>query len=146
MTYLLSLGLRPVDGINILILLLLMWILYRIISDDGNMIVWADFIASTGRDGKQHGDLNKIGQLAGICIAVMSVLMYSDNKTVDATGLSILLGVALLYLGGVSGYAASLRAKQGSVTTVTEPVPDPSISKTTTVQTPPIEAPKKGKK
>lgn len=136
--FLASVYLRPVDGINFLILLVLLWILYRIIRDEGNLIVWADFIASVGRDGKQHGDLNKVGQMVGIGIAAMTVLMYADNQTVDATGLSALLAVSLLYLGGVSAYASTLRARHGSRTTTTEPAPDLSASRITTVETPPI--------
>ena len=133
--------LRPIDGINMLILLVLIWILYRIVKDEGNLIQWADYIASRGPDGRQHGDLNKVGQGVGIGLACTSVLMYSDNQTVDPTGLAALLGVALLYLGGVSGYAANLRSKQGSVTTTIEPAPDPAASKVTVVQAAPL-APK----
>lgn len=118
-------SLRPIDGINLLILLVLCWILLRIINDQGNVIEWADYIASRGPDGRQHGDLNKVGQAVGIGLACTSVLMYSDNQTVDPTGLAALLGVALAYLGGVGMYAANLRAKQGvvqaaPVTTMTE--------------------------
>ena len=136
--------LRPIDGINLLILLVLVWILFRIINDTGNLIEWADYISTRGTDGKQHGDINKVGQWAGILIAMMSVMMYADNETVDATGLAALLGVALLYLGGVAGYAAKLRANQGSMTTVTEPVPDVP-SKVTVTEAAPV-AEKKGKK
>ena len=138
------LDLRPVNGVNLLILLVLIWILYRIVRDEGNIIEWADFISTRGNDGKQHGDINKVGQWAGIVIAVMSVLMYSDNQAVDATGLAALLGVALLYLGGVAGYAANLRARQGTVTTVTEPVIDPVPTKVTVTESPPVA--QKGKR
>ena len=137
-------GLRPIEGINLLILLLLVWILFRVINDTGNLIEWADYISTRGTDGKQHGDINKVGQWAGILIAVMSVMMYADNETVDATGLAALLGVALLYLGGVAGYAANLRSRQGTITTVTEPVIDTVPTKTTVTESPPVAA-KKGK-
>lgn len=107
-----DLALRPIDGVNMLILLVLLWILVRVIHSDSNLIVWSDYISSLGADGKQHGDLNKVGQLVGVVIAAMCVLMYADNDKVDPTGLAALLGVSLLYLGGVSGYAANLRAKR----------------------------------
>lgn len=130
--------LRPVDGINLLILLVLSWILYRVIRDEGNLIEWADFIATRGADGRQHGDLNKVGQLVGIGLATMACLMYADNETVEPTGLAALLGVSLLYLGSVTAYAANLRSKQGSITTVTEPAPSPTESKVTETKTAPI--------
>ena len=140
MTNLLSLfWLRPIDGVNLMILLLLWWILIRIVRDDRNDVIWADYISTRGSDGRQHGDINKIGQWAGIILSVMCTLMYADNQTVDPTGLAALLGVALLYLGGVASYAATLRAKQGSVTTVTEPAPDPAQTKTTITETPPVK-------
>ncbi len=142
MTHFLSLiYLRPIDGINLLILLVLLWILYRIVRNEDNDIAWEDFISTRAADGRQHGDINKVGQWFGIVIATMPVLMYVDNDKVEPTGLAALLAVSLLYLGGVAGYAANLRAKQGSVTTTTEPVPDPAPSKVTTVQVPPIALP-----
>ena len=128
--------LRPIDGVNLLILLLLWWILIRIVRGNDN-IEWADYITTRGRDGVQRGDINKIGQWAGIVLCVMTILMYADNEKVDPAGLSWLLGVALLYLGGVAGYAANLRAKQGTVTTVTEPAPEPTPIKTTVTEVPP---------
>ena len=128
-------------GINLLILLVLIWILYRVIEDEGNLIIWSDFIASMGLDCKQHGDLNKLGQLAGIFLAVQSVLMYANGDKADGVGLAAVLGVSLAYLGGVSAYAASLRSKRerATVTTVTEPAPDPSVTKTTVTETHPEE-------
>lgn len=105
-------GLRPIDGVNILILLALVWILIRLVNDPNNSIIMADYIASRGVDGKQHGDLDKVGQIVGIVVSAMTVLMYADNKTVEPTGLSILLGVSLLYLGGVSMYAKYIRSKR----------------------------------
>lgn len=103
--------LRPIDGINILILLTLWWILVRIIRGDPN-INWADFISTRGQDGQQKGDINKVGQWAGIVVAVMSVLMYAGKVNVDGAGLAAVLGVSLLYLGGVAAYSATLRSRQ----------------------------------
>jgi hypothetical protein len=132
--------LRPVDGINILILLVVVWILVRVINSDANSLVWADFISTRGADGSQRGDLNKIGQLVGIVVAAMTVLMYADNQTVDAIGLSALLGVALAYLGGVTAYAAFLRSRQGSVeTTKTTDFMPPTTRTETKVETAPTK-------
>lgn len=137
------LDLRPIDAINILILLVVVWILVRVIMSEQNTVVWADFISTRVTDGSQRGDLNKVGQLAGIVVASVSVLMYADSEKVDPTGLSVLLGVALAYLGAVSAYASFLRSKQGAVETtkVSEPVatPIPPMKTTETrVENPPV--------
>lgn len=137
-------GLKPIDGINLIILLLLLWNLYRIVTSDSTAIYWADFISTRGADGVQHGDINKVGQWAGIIVSTMSVLMYADNEKVDPLGLSALLGVSLLYLGGVASYAATLRAKRDVVTTVTEPINgSKDFTKTTVMHT--IRPPTKDK-
>jgi hypothetical protein len=134
--------LKPIDGINLMILILLWWVLIRVVRGDPK-IVWADFISTRAADGTQKGDINKVGQWAGIALSVMCVLMYADNEKVDASGLAALLAVALLYLGGVAGYAANLRAKQGVVTTITEPAVELAPTKTTVTETPPIERKKR---
>jgi hypothetical protein len=129
-------GLRPVDGINAAILLVVVWILIRVIHSDANSIVWADFISTRGADGKQHGDTNKGGQLVGIVISAITVLMYADNQTVDVVGLAALLGVALAFLAAPTMYAGFLRSKQGTTQTVVEPVANPGPTKSTTTETP----------
>jgi hypothetical protein len=134
------LSLRPIDAINMIILLLLVWILVRVVSDEGNLVVWADYISTRGQDGKQHGDINKIGQLAGIVLAVVVVLMYADNSVVEPVGLSALLGVSLFFLGAPTMYAGYIRSKQGGVETtkVTEIAPSARVTETQ-VQTAPID-------
>lgn len=133
-------GLRPIDAINMIILLLLVWILVRVVSDEGNLVVWADYISTRGQDGKQHGDINKIGQLAGIVLAVVVVLMYADADTVEPVGLSTLLGVSLVFLGAPTMYAGWIRSKQGGVETtkVTEFVPPARVTETKS-ETAPID-------
>lgn len=96
-------------------------------------LAWGDLVSSHGMDGKRHPSWNEIGKGLGVILCFWLPAVYVYSPKMDATGLALILGVVLAYLGGVSGYAASLRAKQGGVqkTTVTEPVPDPSISKIT---------------
>lgn len=140
--FLIGIGVRPVDGINALILLMVIWTFVRVVANEKNTIVWADFISSRGHDGEQHGDLTKVGQLVGIVVSAVCVLMYADSDKVEPVGLSALLGVALLYLGSVTAYSAYIRSKQGTVETsrTTEPAPDPATTKVTdtVTQTPPI--------
>ncbi len=133
--------LRPVDGINALILLFVIWIFIRVVSSDVNTIVWADFI-STRHDGEQRGDLNKLLQLAGGVVGCITALLYADNEKVDAIGLAAVLGVVLGFCAGPAMWAANLRSKQGSVETtrVTEPANPPPLKVTeTTTQTPPVK-------
>jgi hypothetical protein len=127
-----SIGLRPIDAINMIILLLLLWILVRIVSNDKNLIIWADYVSTRGQDGNQHGDINKIGQLAGIVLAVVVVLMYADNTMVEPVGLSALLGVSLVFLGAPTMYAGFIRSKQGGVesTRITEMAPSSRVTET----------------
>ena len=136
--------LRPIDGVNLLILLVLLWILYRIIRNEDNDIAWEDFISTRGPDNRQHGDIDKVGKWFGIVIATMPALMYADNERVEPTGLAALLAVSLAYLGGAGGYGATHRAKQGRGTATTTPLDDPVPSKVVVVETPPV-AEKKGK-
>lgn len=135
--FLSSLGLRPVDGINALILLIVIWMFVRIVLSEATQIIYADYISSRGTDGRQHGDLDKVGQVVGIIVAALVVLMYADNEKVEPLGLAALLGVSLLYLGGVTMYAKYIRSKQGSIQTVTEPA-DTTPTKVTVTETPPI--------
>lgn len=98
-----------------------------------NDLEWTHLVSSRSLDGKQYADWNKIGQGLGVVLCFWLPAVYVYSPKMDASGLALVLGVVLTYLGGVSGYAANLRAKQGGVqtTTVTEPVPDPSITKVT---------------
>ena len=142
--FLTGIGLRPVDGINALILLVVIWTFVRVVANEKNTIVWADFISSRGHDGEQRGDLTKVGQLVGIVVSAVTVLMFADSEKVEPVGLSALLGVALVYLGGVTAYSNYIRSKQGVVETsrTTEPIPDPAVTKTTetVTETPPIKS------
>jgi len=122
-------------GSYVILVLMLSFAVYRVMNSEDNDLEWAELISTKGQDGKLHPDWNKIGQGGGvfICIWLPGVYVYSDK--VEAGGLATLMGVALMYLGGVSGYAATLRARQGTTETVTERS-SPSTSTTTTTETP----------
>lgn len=78
--------------------------LYLVMHDKANPIDWWQFISSKGVDGKEYADMTKLGQSVGIFCCVASVLIFASRKDVDAVGFSLVLGVALLYLGGVQAY------------------------------------------
>lgn len=136
--------------VSAIILLGMMYAVVKIMNG-ANTLEWTDLVSTRAHDGTQHADWNKIGQGMGVVLSAWLPAVYAYSPHVDATGLAALLGVALAYLGGVSAYAATLRAKAGTVETtkVTEPVPPaPKVTDTIT-QTAPIaeEAkPKRGKK
>lgn len=136
-------GLRPVDGINALILVVAIWVLVRVINSETNAIIIADFISTRGTDGKPHGDLNKLLQLSGGLVGCITALLYADNDKVDALGLAAVLGVVLGFCAGPAMWAANLRSKQGSVETtkITEPAAAPAKVTETTLQTPPLATP-----
>lgn len=131
-----------VGGALVVLILLMAWI--RVMDDDENDLKWVDLVSTKGSDGLQHADWDKIGKGCAIVLCVLATIVYAYSPGMDATGLALLLGVVLAYLGGVSGYAATLRARQGTVTTTTEPVP-PEGEKKTIVETPPVKAKGKAK-
>ena len=100
---------------------------------------WVHLVSTRTVDGYQRADWNKIGQGLGVVLSVWLPAVYVYSPKMEATGLAAVLGVVLLYLGGVSSYAATLRARQGTVETRTEPVPDdPAPVIRTVTQNPPI--------
>lgn len=127
-----------------IIVLIFLWGLIRVMNNASNALTWADLLSVRGTDGAQHASWDPIGKGCGVVLCVFCPVVYTYSPKMDAIGLAAILGVALAYLGGVAGYSAYLRSKMGSVTTVTEPVPDPTTTKTTVVESPPV-AKRKGK-
>lgn len=131
-----------VMALSAIIFLMVLWALIRVINSATNDLEWADLISVTSREGRQRADWNQIGKGLGVVLCVWLPGIYAYSPKMDSGGLALLMGVALSYLGGVSAYAATLRAKQGTVETsrTVEPVPDPSVTKTTetVTETPPV--------
>lgn len=122
------------DAFRWLFFIGLLWAFYRWMQgEDSEGIEWRDFISAIGPDGKFHGDLNKLGQLTGIVIGSVSLVMVSANAKGDMTGFALVLTSYFAFVGCVAGYAAYLRAKAGRTETsvVTEPAADPATTKTT---------------
>ena len=112
----------------------------HIVNNTSNTLEWYHLISSRGPDGKQYADWNKIGQGTGCILSVWVTVVYTYSPKMDWTGLLAVLTPVLLYLGGVSSYAANLRSKQGSVetTTVTEKPPATTVTETKT-EIPPVK-------
>lgn len=119
--------------------MLLLWALTKVIDDDDNDLDLADLVSIRGLDGKQHPSWDPIGRGVGVLLCAILPTAYSFSERADAGGIALILTVVLAYLGGVSGYAATLRARQGTIETtrITEPAIEDTMKTTITkVETP----------
>ena len=140
MTQLIETVLSHADALRWLFFIGLVWVFYRWMQgDDSKGIEWRDFVSSLGSDRIFHGDINKLGQNVGILIGSVAIVQVSAHAHDDLLGFAAVLASYFAFVGGVAGYAAFLRSKQGSVTTTTEPAALPTPTKTTVVESPPIK-------
>lgn len=122
-----------------IIVLMLLYALFRIInSADNPLKVW-ELLATRGQDGLPHPDWDKIGKGVGVMLCVWLPGVYAYSDKMEAGGLAAVMGVALTYLGAVSSYSATLRAKQGSVVTETKTELLPAKVTETKTEMPPIK-------
>lgn len=123
---------KAVGFVAVLGLLLALWL----IVNGKNDLEWWHLVSTKAGDGTQYADWNKIGKGGGVVLCMWLPAVYAYSDKMEAVGLAALLGVVLLYLGGVEGYAATLRARRGTTETVTEPAdPPPGATKTTKTET-----------
>lgn len=106
-----------VMALSAIVVLLFAWGLVRVINNAKNSLQWEHLVSVRAADGTQYADWNRIGQGLGVVLCVWLPAVYVYSPKMDAGGLAMVMGVALAYLGGVAGYASTLRAKQGSVET-----------------------------
>lgn len=99
-------------ALSAIIFLMVVWALVRVMNSSANDLDWSDLISSRGVDGKQHADWNRIGQGLGVVQCVWLPTVYAYSSKMDAGGLALVMGVSLAYLGAVSSYAATLRARR----------------------------------
>ena len=118
-----------VMGVTAIVVLCFLFALVRIINSTENDLEWSHLISTRSVNGT-YADWNKIGQGLGVVLCTWLPAVYVYSPKMDAAGLALVMGVALAYLGGVSGYAATLRSKQGSVET--KRVTESNIDKTVT--------------
>jgi len=120
-----------VKGLGVLLFVGFVYALVKVVNSAANELEWWQLVSSRARDGVQYADWNKIGQGLGVVLCVWLPAVYVYSPKMEAMGLAAVMGVALLYLGGVSGYAASLRSKQGSVETTRVVEGETTVGKTT---------------
>jgi len=78
-----------------------------VIWDKDNEIEYWHFIASKGSDGKNYGDIDKLGKLVALVVASLAVSWHSYALKLDA----LVLGTYLTYAGAIGAWSAYLRAK-----------------------------------
>lgn len=107
----------------------------RAINSESNDLEWAHLLSSRAADGKQYADWDKIGQGCGIALSLWVPAIYVNSDKADGTGIALVLGAALLFLGGVKSYSATLRARRGTIET-TSTTESPSKTTETKTETP----------
>ena len=106
-----------VSGLIGIGVLAIVYFFIKIVNDKTNHLEWYHLISVKAHDGQQYASWNQIGSGAGVVLCIWLPAVYAYSDRVDAVGLASILGVALAYLGGVSGYAATLRARRGTTET-----------------------------
>ena len=102
-----GMGLSGEAAIPIIVALLLMWGFIRIVHGNENPVeLWHFFSTFNDRAGREYGDINSLGMMAGIvvCLYIPMWLVYKTNDINP-----FVLGVCLVYLGGVKMFAGWLR-------------------------------------
>ena len=127
---------RLVMALTAIIVLIVIWAFIRIINSQANTLEWWHLISTRGDTGAQWLSWNEIGKGLGVILCFWLPAVYVYSPKMEAMGLAAVMGVALAYLGGVSGYAAMLRSRQGSTETVrvSEVAPSKTVTETTTTQ------------
>ena len=120
-----------------LFLLAVLWLVH--IMGSNNPLEWWHYVASHGKDGQYYADIDKLGLIVGIFVGSLVVVIESYNGHLD----QFVFAAYLAFVGGVKGYSAYLRSRQGGVETrrVTEPVSDPDTTRVTEtrVEIPPVK-------
>lgn len=102
-----SLELSGEAAIPLLVGLVLFLGFVRIVRSPDNPIdFWHFFASYNERAGKEYGDINNLGMMVGI-IACLFILVWIAYKTTDVN--PWVLGLCLIYLGGVKAFASWLR-------------------------------------
>jgi hypothetical protein len=130
---------KLVVAMTTIVVLLLLLVFVRTINASNNTLEWWHLISAKAADGSQWASWDQIGRGLGVVLCFWLPAVYAYSPKMDAGGLAMVMGVALAYLGGVSAYAATLKARQGTVETsrVTEPASAQRVIENK-IETPPI--------
>lgn len=126
--------------VTALFFILLVIGIIRVIRSGTNDLEWSHLISDRGIDRRQWTSWKKIGEGGGVILCIWLPLVYVYSEDMEASGLALIMTVALGYLFGGAAYAATLRSRQGSIETVTSTTVSPVMTSTETVtETHPIE-------
>ena len=137
MEFLHTIGLSGEAAIPLLVVLVLLLGFIHIINAKDNPIqFWHFFSTYDDKLNQWRGSIDKLGQMAGV-VACLFVIIWSTYKSDQIEWM--VLGVCLIYLGGVSAFAQWLRMvaerKYSSInppTSTTHEVTDTTSDKVTT--------------
>ena len=101
--------------ITVLFFMVAAAVFVKVMNNQNNDLDWYHLFSSGAKDGKTYADWNKIGQGCGVIVATWMPFLYINTNKADAMGLAAVMGVSLLYLGGVSAYSTTLRSKNNDV-------------------------------
>jgi hypothetical protein len=101
-------------AINAIVFLVVFWAMYRLVSSEENDLDWTQLISTKGKDGLLYFDWNRVGQGCGVVVSMAMPFIYVHTDKMDGSGLAMVMTASLAYLGGVTSYVTTLRAKQKS--------------------------------
>lgn len=96
---------------------LLMLMLYGIFKTKDNPIYCWQLIASKNAAGEERADIDKVGKLVALIVITLLTVYVVATSVVQWTPLYLLylIGLFVLYAGGIAGFSAWLRSKQPNI-------------------------------
>ena len=118
------------------VVLLVLTLAFIHIMNSNNPLQWWHYVATKGGDGHYIADVDKLWQNVGAAIASVAIILLAYRGTLEWA----IFAAYLAFVGGVRGYGAYLKSKEGSITSTrtTEPAPGPQKVTESKIQTPPI--------
>jgi hypothetical protein len=87
-------------------------VLFYAVKVEESPLQWSQFVSTLGKDGKDHGDLTKLGQLVGIIVSSFIVLALAARvNSLDWVGFAAIFTLYLTYVAGVQMFQAYMKSK-----------------------------------
>ncbi len=92
-------------------LIFLVFMIYAVFRSQKNRIECWQLISSKNAAGEERADIDKVGKVVALFLVVGVVIRYvTGAETLSNNMLALLFG-ALVYLGGIAGFSALIRAR-----------------------------------
>jgi hypothetical protein len=99
----------------VVVVLFLARTLETTIKDEKTPLEWWQFLCTNGKDGKEHGDITKLGQAVGILVSSWAVIMLASKvEKLDWLGFSAIFTLYLAFVSGVAVFQAYLKSKNAT--------------------------------